>query len=116
VLRLFKMRGFAKFARSEGITDEALAKAIRRAEQGVIDAELGSGLVKLRIARPGRGKSGGYRTLLAYRSGVRAVFLFGFPKNERENISRNQLSDLKAVARDILKRADRGLTADVEAG
>ena len=85
-MRVFKTRGFARFARQEMISDEALARAIRQAEAGLVDADLGSGLIKLRLARPGSGKRGGYRTLIAYQAKSRAVFLFGFAKNERENI------------------------------
>ena len=82
----------------------------------MIDAELGSGLIKLRLARPGSGKRGGYRTLIAYKTGSRAVFLFGFAKNERENISPDQLADLKAVAGDILNRSENGIAEDLAAG
>ena len=95
---------------------EALAKAIRQAEAGLIDAGLGAGLIKLRVARAGQGKRGGYRTLVAYRSGRRAVFLFGFAKSERENVSPGQLEDLKAAAGDILRRSEEDLSDDVAAG
>ena len=98
------------------ISDTALAKAILQAETGLIDAELGSGLIKLRIARPGSGKRGGYRSLIAYKKGSRAVFIFGFAKSERENITPDQLADLKAVAGDFLSRGESGLSDDIEAG
>lgn len=75
-----------RFARRERIRDSSLCEAIRRAERGLIDADLGGGIIKQRVARPGQGRSGGYRTVLAYRSGDRAVFLYGFAKSERENI------------------------------
>jgi hypothetical protein len=115
-MRVLKTRGFARFARAEGIGDNALAKAIRQAEAGLIDASLGAGLIKLRVARAGQGKRGGYRTLVAYRSGRRAVFLFGFAKNERENVSPGQLEDLKAAAGDILRRGEEDLSDDIAAG
>ena len=115
-MRVLKTRGFARFARAEGIGDNALAKAIRQAEAGLIDAGLGAGLIKLRVARAGQGKRGGYRTLVAYRSGTRAVFLFGFAKNERENVSPGQLEDLKAAAGDILRRSEGDLSDDIAAG
>jgi hypothetical protein len=57
-----------------------LAEAIARAERGMVDAALGGGLIKQRVARQGQGKSGGWRTLIAYRKGDRAVFLFGFAR------------------------------------
>jgi hypothetical protein len=115
-MRVLKTRGFARFARAEGIGDNALAKAIRQADAGLIDAGLGAGLIKLRVARAGQGKRGGYRTLVAYRSGRRAVFLFGFAKNERENVSPSQLEDLKAAAGDILRRSEEDLSDDIAAG
>jgi hypothetical protein len=115
-MRVFKTRFFARFARQESMRDEALAKAIREAESGLIAAELGGGLIKLRIARPGGGKSGGYRTMIAYSKGTRAVFLFGFAKNERENIDPEQLAELKATAADILSRSDHALDIEIENG
>lgn len=115
-MRVFKTRYFARFARQECILDETLAKAIRDAEKGLIAAELGGGLIKLRVARPGRGKSGGYRTLIAYSRGRRAVFLLGFAKSERENIDPRQLADLKAAAADILSQNDHALDVQIEEG
>ncbi len=115
-MRVFKTRYFARFARQESILDETLARAIRDAESGLIAAELGGGLIKLRVARPGRGKSGGYRTLIAYSKGRRAVFLLGFAKNERENIDPKQLADLKAAATDILSQSDHALDVQIGEG
>jgi hypothetical protein len=79
-------KSFARFQRKENISDEALNEAIGRAEQGQIDAPLGRYLIKQRIGRAGQGRSGGYRTVIAYRFGDRAIFLFGFAKSERGNI------------------------------
>lgn len=115
-MRVFKTRYFARFARQESILDETLAKAIRNAESGLIAAELGGGLIKLRVARPGRGKSGGYRTLIAYSKGRLAVFLLGFAKNELENIDPKQLADLKAAATDILSQGDQAVDLQIEEG
>ncbi len=115
-MRVFKTRGFARFARQEVITDEALARAIRQAEAGLIDADLGSGLIKLRLARPGSGKRGGYRTLIAYQAKSRAVFLFGFAKNERENVSPDQLAELKAIASGFIRQSDSAFAEDVREG
>ena len=112
-MRVFKSRSFERFARSEGIGDAALAKAIRDAGKGLIDADLGGGLIKLRLARKGGGKSGGFRTLIAYRTKVRAVFLFGFAKSERANVSAAQIADLKQVAAEILLRNEALMSAEV---
>jgi hypothetical protein len=68
------------------------------------------------LPRRGTGKRGGFRTLIAYKTSERAVYLFGFAKNERENIAPDQLADLKAVAGDILKRSEPGLAEDIAEG
>lgn len=79
-MRVYKTKWFARFAKRERISDEALCEAIERAEQGLIDADLGGGLIKQRVARLGGGKSGGYRTIVAYRAKNVAIFLSAFAK------------------------------------
>lgn len=115
-MRVFKTRWFARFAKAESISDDTLATAIQAAERGLIDAELGAGLIKLRVARKGGGKRGGFRTLIAYRAGIRAVFLFGFAKSERDNISSDQLHDLRAAAAEIIGRAQAAIDEEVGQG
>lgn len=105
-MRVFKLRTFARFARQESIPDATLARAIRQAENGLIAADLGGGLIKLRIARPGSGKRSGYRTIVAYRAASRAIFLFGFAKSDLDNIAPDRLEDLKALAADFLPCSD----------
>lgn len=90
-MQAYKTKWFARFAKREQISDKSLSEAIERAERGLIDADLGGGLIKQRVARPGKGKSGGYRTIVAYRSKHRAIFLYGFAKSERENIRPDEL-------------------------
>jgi hypothetical protein len=94
----FATRWFARFARGERISDEALSEAIARAEKGAIDADLGGHLIKQRVARLGGGRSGGYRTLIAYMAKRRGVFLYGFAKKEMDNIDNRELADLKKLA------------------
>jgi hypothetical protein len=77
--------------------DRRLREAIQRAEQGLIDADLGGGIIKQRVARPGQGRSGGYRMLIAYRARDRAVFLYAFAKRERENIDPDELVTLREI-------------------
>ena len=69
---------------------------------GLFDADLGGGLLKKRIGRPGQGKSGGFRTLVASNKGNRWIFLFGFPKNERANIDKDEQEALKNLATHLL--------------
>ena len=115
-MRVFKVHSFARFARREGISDQRLAGTIIRLESGLIDADLGGGLVKLRIARPGKGRSGGYRTIITYSQGLMAVFLYGFAKTDQGNVSPPQLADLKRAAVHFLARTDSELDVDVEEG
>jgi hypothetical protein len=107
-MRIFKVKTFVRFQRREQIPDASLVKAVSDADRGLIDADLGDGLIKQRIARQGRGKRGGYRTVLAYRRGERAVFLYGFAKSVQANIDDDELAELK-------RRGARLLSAPEEA-
>jgi hypothetical protein len=98
-LRLFKTKEFMRFARRQRISDASLRESIQRAEGGLIDAQLGGGVIKQRLPRPGQGRSGGYRVLIAYRPQVLSVSLHGFAKNERDNIDDNELATLRDIAR-----------------
>ncbi len=97
-VQVFVTKWFARFARREGIPAASLLEAIERAERGSVDADLGGGLIKQRVARPGKGRSGGYRTIIAFRAGERAVFLFGFAKSDREDISDDELHVARVLA------------------
>lgn len=101
-MRVFKTRQFDKWARNEGVTDRTLWAAVIEMENGLIDADLGGHVVKKRIALPGRGKRGGARSLLAYRLGDCAFFVYGFAKNERDNIDDRELKALKLLASALL--------------
>ena len=94
-MQAFKIKAFAKWARSEGLSDDALASAVAEMEMGLIDAKLGGQVVKKRVALPGRGKRGSTRTLVAFRQGNKAFFIYGFAKNERANIGDKELRALK---------------------
>jgi hypothetical protein len=97
-MRIYKTRSFDKWAAKEGLADPVLAAAVAEMEAGLIDAELGGQVVKKRVSLAGRGKRGGARTLLAYRQGDRAFFVYGFAKNERDNIDAKELKALKQLA------------------
>jgi hypothetical protein len=92
------VKPFARFQRRESITDAMLCAALDNVRKGLIDADLGGEVVKQRVPRRGQGKSGGYRVLIAFRRDERAVFLYGFGKNERPNIRSDQLTELKLYA------------------
>jgi hypothetical protein len=114
-VRLYKLKAFARFQRRERIADGALGRAVRSVEAGLVDTDLGGGLIKQRIARPGQGKSGGFRTIIAYRRGDRAVFLYGFAKSERENLDDDELAYWQRVGRIYLGLDDDGLEAAIAA-
>jgi hypothetical protein len=101
-VRVYKVKGFARFQRRERIVDIALIRAVRSAEDGLVDADLGGGLIKQRVARAGQGKSGGFRTIIAWRREDRAIFLLGFAKNELDNIGDDEVDELKRLARRFL--------------
>jgi hypothetical protein len=108
-LRIFKTKSFGRFQRKERISDGALCDAIGRAERGLVDADLGRGLIQQRVARPGEGRSGGFRTVIAYHVGVRAFFLFGFAKSDQANLSKADERDLKDFGAMLLALDARGI-------
>ncbi len=114
-MRIFKTRAFVRFARKERIGDPLLCEAIERADRGVVDADLGGQVIKQRVAPPGQGRSSGYRTLIAYRSETRPVFLFGFAKSDQDNIDDDELKNLRKAAAEMLGWNDKDVTALVTA-
>jgi hypothetical protein len=108
-LRIFKNKVFTRFARKSGISDAALCKAVIDAEKGLIDADLGGGVIKQRVAREGGGKSGGFRTMVLFRTGTRAFFVYGFAKNERDNIELDELTEFRRLAARMLNYSDAEL-------
>jgi hypothetical protein len=96
-MRIYKTKWLARFARQEGVDDASLREAIERAARGLVDADLGCGIIKQRVARVGQGRSGGYRMLIAFRIGDRAVFIYGFAKRKRDNISPDELLTLQEI-------------------
>ncbi|WP_254684522.1 type II toxin-antitoxin system RelE/ParE family toxin [Edaphosphingomonas haloaromaticamans] len=98
-----KMDGSSASRARKRIADASLRKAVERAESGLVDADLGGGVIKQRVARTGQGKSGGYRTLILFRQGDRAIFAFGFAKNAQANISKVDLALLRKAASEALE-------------
>jgi hypothetical protein len=105
-VRVFKTRWFSRWARKQRLSDRALRAAIEEMEQGLIDADLGGHVYKKRVALAGRGKRGGYRTIIAYRLADRAFYMYGFAKNERSSIDDEDLKTFKAIARELLAHGD----------
>ena len=115
-MRVFKTRGFSRFTRREGISDDALRDAVARAERGLIDADLGGGVIKQRVPRPGQGRSGGFRTLIAFKAAERSVFLFGFAKNDQDNVDARELKLLRKAAAEMLGWSEKQVAAMLASG
>jgi hypothetical protein len=116
IVRIFKSRWFQRFARKEGIADAVLLEAIARAEKGHIDADLGGEVIKQRIARPGQGKSKGYRTIVFFRRRGRAFFVYGFPKSQRSNINDEEEQHFKEAAKIVLSLTEKALAERLKKG
>ncbi len=95
---VYKLKTFARFARDERIESARLIDAIQRASDGLVDADLGGGLIKQRVARQGHGRRGGYRVLIAFHSKDFSVFLYGFAKSQRENLEPKELRVVQQLA------------------
>ena len=110
-MRTFKTKAFVRFADREGMPDAALCEAVRRARRGLIDADLGGGVIKQRIARKGGGRSGGFRTIVLFRRGGLAFFVYGFAKSGRESLRRDELETFRRLAGEYLALDGTGLAA-----
>ena len=113
---IYKTRHFNSWSRKADLPDQALYRAVVEIRQGLVDADLGGCIIKKRIALPGHGKRGSTRTLLATNRNDRWVFVFGFEKNERTNISDNELEALKHLADDLLALTETQITEAVNKG
>ena len=121
-MQIFKSKWFAKFARKNGLSDAALRAAVLEIETGSFDADLGGHIYKQRIARDGQGKRGGYRTIVLFKRGERAFFVYGFAKSERDNITDSEFGFYKSFAKkwfaysnaEIKTAVERGVFIEVE--
>jgi hypothetical protein len=113
---IYKTRWFERWARKQGLATSSVCKAVAEMANGLFDADLGGGLFKKRIARPGEGKSSGFRTLLATNKGNRWVFVFGFPKNARSNIDADEEDALKKLATHLLGLTAQAISQAQQAG
>ena len=112
--RIFKNKSFSRFAKKANISDSYLSQAVANAEQGLIDADLGGGVIKQRVARQGAGKSSSFRTMILFKIKSRAFFMYGFAKNEQDNISDNDLISLKKLAKTLFNYSDQELNTAIQ--
>lgn len=115
-MSVYKTKAFSRFARKAGLESEALLEAARSVLSGQWDADLGGGVFKQRVARAGGGKSGGFRTLLAFRAGGSCFFVYGFAKNAKANLTMKELAVVKATAAILLNYSEDGLAHAVAQG
>lgn len=106
---IFKTKWFARWAEKESLSEQALIDAVAEMDQGLIDANLGSHVVKKRVGIGGRGKSGGLRTIVAFKLKDKAFFLYGFAKSQHENIDDKELKALKLLAKHLLAYDSKAL-------
>ncbi|TMH68150.1 MAG: type II toxin-antitoxin system RelE/ParE family toxin [Betaproteobacteria bacterium] len=115
-MRVLKLKAFARWARKEGLADASLRVAVLEMRRGLVDADLGGGLLKKRVARPGGGKRGGYRTIVAADLRERWVFLYGFAKSERDDLDDDEVRELKRLAKSYLPLREEVLERLIDAG
>ena len=115
-MRIFKNKWFDRFADKEGITDDELKDVVDLLEKDRPDADLGAGVYKMRVARFGAGKSGGYRAIVFFSSGKRTFFVYGFAKSGMDDINERQLRDFKKAAKIAFKYTEPELDDRVKTG
>lgn len=114
-MQIFQTQWFSRWGLKEGLSERTLRQAVAEIEQGLVDAKLGGSVVKKRVAVGGRGKSAGVRTILAFKANDKAFFLYGFAKNQRDNISDKELQALKLMATQLLAYDDKALKKAMDA-
>jgi hypothetical protein len=106
-VRAFKNKWFSRFAKKNGISDAKLKNIVTDLENGIWDVDLGGHVYKVRIARPGEGKSGGYRTIVLFRKGEREFFVYGFAKSDKDNLEDWELEQYRKTAHDDFALTDK---------
>lgn len=115
-MRIFKIKVFNRWAEKVDLTDKQLIKAVEEIEKGLVEADLGGNLYKKRIASSTKGKSGGFRTLLAYKKGRVVIFMEGFKKGETENITKKEQEALKDLAEYLLSLSGKAIQDAIKVG
>lgn len=113
---VYTLKAFDRWLRKSGLTDDDLRSVAADLDRGLVDAELGGGVYKQRVARPGRGKSGSYRVFLLFRAADRLVFLSAIAKKDADNISIADLRALKGLATDLAAATREELALAAEGG
>jgi hypothetical protein len=93
-----------------------LCKVVSEITSGLIQADLGGGVYKQRVGRPGQGKSGGFRTILFFRAHKRILFVFGYAKKDKANLDTNELKALRELAKEFLEYDEANITTLLKTG
>jgi len=115
-VRIFKNTRFTRFADKEGISDDELRETVGWLESGRFDADLGGDVYKMRMARDGEGKSGGYRVVVIFKRGLRTFYVEGFTKSNKDNIGQKEKKNFKHMARKYLGFSDEAIDLAVKTG
>ena len=115
-MKIIKTKKFSKWAERSKIDDDALVEAAKEIRTNIYEANYGVGVVKKRIANRGRGKSSSARTIVAFKKGNHCYFVYGFEKNEKDNITLNEEKALKLVAKALLSYTDIELNHYIKEG
>ena len=115
-MRLFKNTWFNRFAKKEGITNTELHETVSQLEAGQADADLGGGVYKVRIARPGEGKAGGYRVIVFFKSEERTFFVYGFAKSDMANIEEDELRGFKKRSKTAFSMTEAQINSHLKNG
>jgi hypothetical protein len=113
-MRILVIKEFSKWAKGCDLTDDLLCDAVDEIERGLIDADLGGHLLKKRIATKGKGKSGSVRTLLTFSQGNRTIFMYGFEKSERANVTLKEKKMLQELGKFYLSLTDTELDSRIK--
>jgi len=115
-VRVFKNKWFTRFADKEGITDGELKEMVNQLEADQADANLGGDVYKVRVAREGEGKSGGYRVIVFFRSEERTFYVYGFAKSDRSSIDQKETREYKALAKQYFDLSDEMVERAIQTG
>lgn len=115
-MRIFKNKWFTRFAKKERISDSQLCNLIKEIEKGLIDVDYGGGVIKQRLGRANQGKSSGYRCIVLYRYKELSFLVYGFPKNERDNINKEEEQIFKDLSQQMLMFSEDDIKQLLQSG
>ena len=107
---------FSKWASKQNLTLQDLSEALDELANGNFDANLGGQIFKKRVRFQGQGKSGSGRTIICYQQGGRAIFIHGFSKNDKSNVSQKELKAFKELAKVLLGLSSKALKTAINNG